>query len=153
MTLTIKIDTLEQTELLSKIITDNISKGTVIILKGDLGTGKTTFSQFIGKNLGVERRMTSPTFNIIKSYDLENFTVHHMDCYRLEDSEEDLGFEEYFNHNDFALVEWPEFINEFLPEKYIEITINFEDEKRLFLIDDHGDFKHLMEALYDFAAN
>lgn len=70
--------------------------GDLILLNGDLGAGKTTLTQFIGKALGVKRTINSPTFNIIKSYKGTNLKLHHMDCYRLEDSEEDLGFDEFF---------------------------------------------------------
>jgi tRNA threonylcarbamoyladenosine biosynthesis protein TsaE len=138
MTLTFKIDTVEQTKGLAELIADNIERGSIILLRGDLGAGKTTFSQFLGKKLGVKRHMTSPTFNIIKSYPLNGYFLHHMDCYRLEDSLEDLGFEEYFNDNDLSLVEWPDYISEFLPEQYIEITITLNNEERQFSIEDHG---------------
>jgi tRNA threonylcarbamoyladenosine biosynthesis protein TsaE len=151
MTLTFKIDTVEQTKGLAELIADNIERGSIILLRGDLGAGKTTFSQFLGKKLGVKRHMTSPTFNIIKSYPLNGYFLHHMDCYRLEDSLEDLGFEEYFNDNDLSLVEWPDYISEFLPEQYIEITITLNNEERQFSIEDHGNFNNLMEALHDFS--
>jgi len=93
---TLKLNSLHDTERLAETLSKVITGGTVILLSGDLGSGKTTFSQFLGKYLGVKRHMTSPTFNIIKSYNAK-IKLHHMDCYRLEDSDEDLGFDEYFN--------------------------------------------------------
>lgn len=150
MTLNIKLNTLEETEKIAEVMAEKISRGAVITLKGGLGAGKTTFSQFFGRALGVSRRITSPTFNIIKSYPLDGYTFHHMDCYRLEYSEEDLGFDEYFNNDDISIIEWPDFIEEFLPDQFLEITIKVENGERLFYIDNHGGFDYLMEALNDF---
>lgn len=147
---TLKFNSLADTERLAKLLSSEISGGTVILLSGDLGSGKTTFSQFLGKYLGVKRHMTSPTFNIIKSYNAD-VKLHHMDCYRLEDSEEDLGFDEYFNDTDIALVEWPQFIAEFLPEDAIKINIQYENEnERLVTIEATGDNNiKIAEDVYD----
>lgn len=147
---TLKLNSLADTERLAEILAREISGGTVILLSGDLGSGKTAFSQFLGKYLGVKRHMTSPTFNIIKSYNAD-VKLHHMDCYRLENSEEDLGFEEYFNDTDIALVEWPQFIAEFLPENTISINIKYESENgRLVTIEATGDSNiKIAEDVYD----
>lgn len=147
---TLKLNSLADTERLAEIFAREISGGTVILLSGDLGSGKTAFSQFLGKYLGVKRHMTSPTFNIIKSYNAD-VKLHHMDCYRLEGSEEDLGFEEYFNDTDIALVEWPQFIAEFLPENTISINIKYESENgRLVTIEATGDSNiKIAEDVYD----
>lgn len=147
---TLTFNSLADTERLAKILSGEISGGAVILLSGDLGSGKTTFSQFLGKYLGVKRHMTSPTFNIIKSYNAD-VKLHHMDCYRLEDSEEDLGFDEYFNDTDIALVEWPQFIAEFLPEDVISINIKYENEnERLVTIEGTGDSNiKIVEDVYD----
>ncbi|CAD2081641.1 tRNA (adenosine(37)-N6)-threonylcarbamoyltransferase complex ATPase subunit type 1 TsaE [Jeotgalicoccus coquinae] len=149
---TLKLNSLADTKQLAEILAGEISGGTVIMLSGDLGSGKTTFSQFLGKYLGVKRHMTSPTFNIIKSYNTNaDLKLHHMDCYRLEDSEEDLGFDEYFNDSDIALVEWPQFIAEFLPEDVISININYESENERFVtIEGTGDSNiKIAEDVYD----
>ena len=129
---TFELESLSDTERFAKAFSDKIAPGTVILLSGDLGSGKTTFTQFLGKALGVKRHMTSPTFNIIKSYQ-GKFRIHHMDCYRLEDSDEDLGFDEYFNDNDVAIVEWPQFIEDYLPADYISINMSYIDESKRML--------------------
>lgn len=148
MKLEVDINNIEETELLAARFAELITGGTVILLKGNLGTGKTTFAQYIGKTLGVKRRMSSPTFNIIKSYNAD-FVVHHMDCYRLEHSEEDLGFEEYFNDQDISIIEWPEFIEEFLPNEYLTVTIeNKLDDSRLFIFESEGhEYDSILEAM------
>ncbi|MBI5975987.1 tRNA (adenosine(37)-N6)-threonylcarbamoyltransferase complex ATPase subunit type 1 TsaE [Staphylococcus canis] len=121
----------------------------VILLDGDLGAGKTTLSQFIGRALGVKRTINSPTFNIIKSYKGQNLTFHHMDCYRLEDSDEDLGFDEYFNDEAVTVIEWSQFIQAFLPEDYLRVSIKVKDEnEREIELSAHGEhYQSMKEAL------
>ena len=147
---TFELNALSDTERFAKAFSEEIDPGTVILLSGDLGSGKTTFTQFLGKSLGVKRHMTSPTFNIIKSYN-GKYKIHHMDCYRLEDSDEDLGFDEYFNDTDIALVEWPQFIAEFLPDEVININIKYLDEsERLVEIEASGEENiKIAEVVYD----
>lgn len=123
----ITINSIEDTERIANVIAALVTPGDVLLLHGDLGAGKTTFSQFFGKALGVEQKITSPTFNIIKSYE-GKFPFHHMDCYRLEGAEDDLGFDEYFYGDGVTIVEWPEMIEAFLPEDYIDLNIKYIDD-------------------------
>ncbi|UBH15125.1 tRNA (adenosine(37)-N6)-threonylcarbamoyltransferase complex ATPase subunit type 1 TsaE [Macrococcus armenti] len=123
----ININGIEDTKQLAEKIAKYVMPGTVILLNGDLGAGKTTFSQFFGSALGVTQNITSPTFNIIKSYD-GRMPFHHMDCYRLEGAEDDLGFDEYFYGDGVTIVEWPEMIEDFLPESYLTLQIKRVDE-------------------------
>ncbi len=92
----------------------------VLALKGDLGAGKTTFLQGYAKGLGVKERITSPTFLILKKFPIKNNYFVHLDCYRIQKSEEiiALGFKEMVNKN-FIAVEWPEKIKNILPEKTV----------------------------------
>lgn len=149
MKLEVDINNIEETEQLAEKLATLISGGTVILLAGNLGAGKTTFTQFVGSALGVRRRMSSPTFNIIKSYNAGNFIVHHMDCYRLENSDEDLGFDEYFNEHDVSIIEWPGYIAEFLPDEYLFVTIeNTAEDGRLFTFESNGEkYDSILEAL------
>ena len=124
----IKINDLESMEHFAKLLAKHLSAGDIILLNGDLGAGKTTLTQFIGKAMGVKRNINSPTFNIIKSYQGNAFKLHHMDCYRLEDSEEDLGFDEYFEDQAVTLIEWSEFIESFLPNNHLTIDIKTINE-------------------------
>ncbi|TVT27856.1 tRNA (adenosine(37)-N6)-threonylcarbamoyltransferase complex ATPase subunit type 1 TsaE [Salinicoccus cyprini] len=155
MKYSIEINGLNETEKLARTLADNMEMGTVILLSGDLGTGKTTFTQFLGRSLGVRRRMSSPTFNIIKTYRGDH-TIHHMDCYRLEDSDEDLGFDEYFNGEDIAIVEWPQFIEDFLPDEHLSIHITVAGEDaRVFKFTSSGmKYTKILEALeHDFSSD
>ncbi|WP_029056076.1 tRNA (adenosine(37)-N6)-threonylcarbamoyltransferase complex ATPase subunit type 1 TsaE [Staphylococcus sp. URHA0057] len=107
-----------------------IEPNDLILLNGDLGAGKTTLTQFIGLAMGVTRTINSPTFNIIKSYKGTNLKLHHMDCYRLEDSEEDLGFDEYFENEALTVIEWSQFIKDLLPKEALVINIKVIDESQ-----------------------
>ncbi|AGZ24806.1 MULTISPECIES: tRNA (adenosine(37)-N6)-threonylcarbamoyltransferase complex ATPase subunit type 1 TsaE [Staphylococcus] len=126
-----------------------VQPGDLVLLNGDLGAGKTTFTQFIGEALGVKRTINSPTFNIIKSYKGKNLKLHHMDCYRLEDSDEDLGFDEYFEDDALTVIEWSQFIEDLLPNESLTINIEVIDEmKRHITIEAKGEhYKAMKEAL------
>lgn len=126
----IPIKNLDEMEHFAKILMKYVGSKDVILLNGDLGAGKTTLTQFIGKYLGVKRNINSPTFNIIKSYKGKELKLHHMDCYRLEDSDEDLGFNEYFEDDAVTIIEWSQFIQEFLPEEYLVINITTINENQ-----------------------
>lgn len=140
MKVKVKVNNLEETERVAESLARVTIPGTVILLDGNLGAGKTTFTQYMGRALGVKRRMSSPTFNIIKSYK-GKYTIHHLDCYRLEDSDEDLGFDEYFNDQDVCIIEWPQFISEFLPDDYISVSIeNDLDDRRTFTFTSHEEY-------------
>ncbi|MBY6181168.1 tRNA (adenosine(37)-N6)-threonylcarbamoyltransferase complex ATPase subunit type 1 TsaE [Staphylococcus warneri] len=126
-----------------------VQAGDLVLLNGDLGAGKTTFTQFIGEALGVKRTINSPTFNIIKSYKGTHLKLHHMDCYRLEDSEEDLGFDEYFEDNGLTVIEWSQFIEDLLPDESLTINIEVIDEmSRHITIEAKGEhYEAMKEAL------
>ena len=126
----IKINDLESMAHFAEVLAKHLSAGDIILLNGDLGAGKTTLTQFIGKAMGVKRNINSPTFNIIKSYQGNAFKLHHMDCYRLEDSEEDLGFDEYFEDEAVTLIEWSEFIESYLPNNHLTINIKTINETK-----------------------
>ncbi|UXR77825.1 MULTISPECIES: tRNA (adenosine(37)-N6)-threonylcarbamoyltransferase complex ATPase subunit type 1 TsaE [unclassified Staphylococcus] len=123
-----KVQNLVEMEDFARQLAQQLEAGDVLLLDGDLGAGKTTFSQFLGRALGVTRTINSPTFNIIKSYKGSELKFHHMDCYRLEDSEEDLGFDEYFNDEAVTVIEWSQFIEEYLPDTFLKITITVDSE-------------------------
>ncbi|MDO5376642.1 tRNA (adenosine(37)-N6)-threonylcarbamoyltransferase complex ATPase subunit type 1 TsaE [Staphylococcus rostri] len=144
-----KIQNITDMEVFAQQLATHLEAGDVLLLDGDLGAGKTTFSQFLGRALGVTRTINSPTFNIIKSYKGAELNFHHMDCYRLEDSEEDLGFDEYFNDEAVTVIEWSQFIAEYLPDTFLKITINVmsETERALELEAQGAHYEAIKEAL------
>ncbi|MGG0644723.1 tRNA (adenosine(37)-N6)-threonylcarbamoyltransferase complex ATPase subunit type 1 TsaE [Sporosarcina gallistercoris] len=116
------VSSLEETLDLAKRLSQLLSPPDVVTLEGDLGAGKTTFTQALAKGLGVQRTVSSPTFTIIKQYE-GTYPVNHLDVYRLEDSEEDLGWDELFYGDAISIVEWAQFIEEELPENRLAIRI------------------------------
>lgn len=115
-----------------------VKAGTVITLEGDLGAGKTTFTKGFAKGLGIKRAVSSPTFTIIKEYQ-GRLPLYHMDAYRLEHSEEDMGFEEYFESAGISIIEWASFISDFLPEERLDINIQkITDTERVLQITAKG---------------
>ncbi len=135
----IKIHSLEETEALGLRIASLMEPGMLITLTGDLGAGKTTFTKSLGKGLGVKKTINSPTFTILKIYQ-GRMPLYHMDVYRLEGIEQDLGFEEYFESDGVCVVEWPNFIEDQLPKNRLEIDIRRMDENsRVFNISGIGE--------------
>lgn len=139
----------EETERLAEKIADHLQPGDVLTLEGSLGAGKTTFTKGIAKGLGVEKVVNSPTFTIIKEYN-GGLPLYHMDVYRLEDSDEDLGFEEYFTSEGVTVIEWAKFIQDHLPGDYLEVKIfSLSDRKRHIQFIPHGSrYNQLCEELY-----
>lgn len=111
------------------------TEATILALKGDLGSGKTTFTQFVAKELGIRDNVTSPTFVIEKRYvcakDKMFKQLIHLDCYRLNSSAELLRLdwsEIIKDSQNLIIVEWPERIADILPKNYLEIEFEFVDE-------------------------
>ncbi|AOZ94632.1 tRNA (adenosine(37)-N6)-threonylcarbamoyltransferase complex ATPase subunit type 1 TsaE [Paenibacillus crassostreae] len=114
---------LQDTEALAVWLADAVVPGTVIGLDGDLGAGKTAFSQQFAKHLGVKGIVNSPTFTIIKEYE-GKMPFYHMDVYRLSIEEADeLGLDEYFYGKGVCLVEWSQIISDLLPTAHLHLSI------------------------------
>ena len=105
--------------------------GQVITLTGDLGVGKTVFTQGLAKGLGIEEPVNSPTFTIVQVYDEGRLPLYHFDVYRIGDIEEmdEVGFEEYVMGDGVSLIEWANLIEEILPENRTEVIIEKDLEK------------------------
>lgn len=99
--------------------------GSVYCLIGDLGTGKTVFTQGFAAGLGVEGPVNSPTFTIVSVYEGTRMPFYHFDVYRIEEEEEmeEIGYEDYFYGNGAVLIEWANLIPNLIPAHYTEITI------------------------------
>lgn len=105
--------------------------GSVYTLSGDLGTGKTVFTQGFAKGLGVKEPVSSPTFTIIQEYDDGRMPFYHFDVYRIADPEEmeEIGYEDYFYGEGVCLIEWADLIEELLPKRRCRIVIEKDLEK------------------------
>lgn len=122
--LTIITSSPEETRILGASLAPALLPGDVISLTGDLGAGKTIFVQGLAGALGVETRVTSPSFTIIHSYE-GRFPLVHMDVYRLDSFQEviDLGFDELIDPEAILVVEWGEAVAPLLPTRYLEIEL------------------------------
>jgi len=118
---------MEETMTLGSELAALLEPNDVITLEGDLGVGKTAFTKGIAKGLQISRMVTSPTFTIVKQYQ-GTLALNHMDAYRLEHSEEDIGFDEYFNSGGVSVVEWAQFIEDYLPPDRLAVEISYVDE-------------------------
>ena len=105
--------------------------GEVYTLVGDLGVGKTVFTQGIAQGLGIEETFCSPTFTIVQVYEEGRMPFYHFDVYRIGDIEEmdEIGYEDYFYGEGLTMIEWANLIEEILPDHYREITIEKDLEK------------------------
>ncbi len=118
---------LDETKELAAKIAEKITIGTVVALIGDLGTGKTAFTQGLAKAIGIKEAVGSPTFKLISEYEGTRFWLYHIDCYRLNSSKQfmNIGGEEYLSlKKGIALIEWADIINEVLPHD--TLFINFK---------------------------
>jgi tRNA threonylcarbamoyladenosine biosynthesis protein TsaE len=110
---------------LGKTIGAELQKGMVIVLTGDLGSGKTKLTEGILTYFGLENEISSPTFTIVNEYNTPKFDIYHFDVYRLEDSDEfyAIGGDEYFEKG-VCIIEWGELISDVLPKEYVKINFS-----------------------------
>ena len=115
----------EETMRLGERLASILPSGSTLLLTGDLGAGKTTLVRGIARGLNIKEVVQSPTFNIMKIYLKGNRPLIHIDAYRLADFDTDIGLDEYIGYEKgYTFIEWPMYIPELLPEKYIEVNIS-----------------------------
>ena len=119
----------QETKNFAKKLASKLHIGDVIVLTGELGSGKTKFTEGLLSFFGLENEISSPTFTIVNEYKNNQTTIYHFDVYRLEDSDEfyAIGGEEYFE-NGICIIEWGEIIQDVLPENHL--TIKFEKDNQ-----------------------
>ncbi|CAN1210929.1 tRNA threonylcarbamoyladenosine biosynthesis protein TsaE [Tumidithrix helvetica PCC 7403] len=130
--ITIQIDRLATTQAIAQQLANLLQRGTILLLEGNLGSGKTTFVQALGKGLGIQIPITSPTFTLIDEYDCGRIPLYHIDLYRLEGEQiYHLHLQEYWRGHDFPLgvvaIEWSNRLPQ-LPEHYIKIELAIAPE-------------------------
>lgn len=128
---TIETFSAQETYELGKRIGEQAKAGEVYTLIGDLGVGKTVFTQGVAEGLGITGPVSSPTFTILQVYEEGRLPFYHFDVYRIGDAEEmdEIGYEDCIYGEGICLIEWADRIEEILPEKYLQITIEKDLEK------------------------
>lgn len=129
--MTIETNRPEETFAVGKKIGENAVPGQIYTLVGDLGVGKTVFTQGVAAGLGITEPISSPTFTIIQEYESGRIPFYHFDVYRIGDIEEmeEIGYDDYFFGKGICLIEWANLIREILPENIIEVTIEKDMSK------------------------
>lgn len=132
-----------ETDELARNLAGKIKNGMVILLYGDIGAGKTTFTKFLLDHLGVKSIVSSPTFTLMNEYD-GVYPIYHFDMYRIQSKDElyELGFEDYINSKNspyvktgLSVIEWPENIKDMLPKDAVTISIlKLGENKRKFIV-------------------
>lgn len=119
----------DETMNFSQKLASKLGIGDVIVLNGDLGSGKTKFTEGILKYFGLDNEISSPTFTIVNEYNTKDFNIYHFDVYRFSDSSEfyAIGGEDYFSQG-LCIIEWGTIISDALPDNYIEINFEKSDK-------------------------
>ena len=128
---------LNKIDEISQLIIDKIKTVNTIMLRGELGSGKTTLVKSVLRRMGVNDSVTSPTFSIVNEYDFSENIIYHFDLYRIEKIEEldIIGFEDYIYSQNICFIEWPEIVLNNIDLKYLDIEIRYlgEDKREIII--------------------
>ncbi len=139
---------MEETHALGEKIGRLVIPNMVFLMHGDLGAGKTTLTQGIAKGLDIKRNVTSPTFTILKIYH-GRMPLYHIDAYRLEGLDQELGFEEFLDDDGLTVIEWSQYVPSLLPDEYLSVSIRLlQDDRREFDLEANGAvYEQLLEDM------
>ncbi len=141
------INNLNDMELLAKSVAETVKPGYIIGLKGTLGSGKTTFTQFLAKYIGIKDNVNSPTFTILKVYK-GPLPLYHMDVYRLENIGYDYELDDFIYGDGVAVIEWYPYIQSMLPNEFLEITIDvINEDNRIVTMEGSGSYEIALETI------
>lgn len=113
----------DDTRRFGALIAPCFDRGDVVLLKGDLGAGKTTFTGGVAEALHIKDHVISPTFNIMKCYVDGDIPLYHIDAYRLEGQNIEIGLDEFIEGDGVCFIEWPQFIEPLIPDEVLSITL------------------------------
>ena len=128
----IEVNGLSELDEAAKRLLKATTEAKIYLFYGDMGAGKTTFIKSVCKSLGVEENVSSPTFSIVNEYVAHGKAIYHFDFYRINSIREafDMGYEEYLYSGNICLIEWPEKIQELLPEHHVRVDIEILNEHK-----------------------
>jgi tRNA threonylcarbamoyladenosine biosynthesis protein TsaE len=143
----IRLNSESDTRTLAQDIASDIFPGMVIGLSGDLGSGKTTFTKYFAKAMGVNDSVNSPTFTLLKTYQGQ-LDLYHMDVYRLEGIGYDYELDDFIFGSGVSVIEWYTYIEEMLPKEMLTITFTLIDEtKRDVVIEGSGSYEKIIQKI------
>ena len=129
------VASVEETWAVARQFAAELKPGDIVCLEGDLGAGKTTFTQGLAASLGAKRAVTSPTFCLVVEHPVEKFLLVHMDLYRLHDADDVLtiGWEDYLARNAVLFVEWPDRAGDLIPAaaRHVRFTLGESEDARI----------------------
>ena len=139
----------EETISFAKKLASFLLPGDLVLLEGDLGAGKTTLVSGVAAYLGINEKVISPTFNILKCYFKSKIPLYHIDAYRLENQNMEIGLDEYIEGDGIGFVGWPIYIESLIPDEYLRISITHKGgDNRGFEIEAQGEhYQKIMEEL------
>ena len=125
----LEVNSTQEMQHLGAVIAQTAQAHDLLLLNGDLGAGKTTLTQGIGRALGIKRPVKSPTFTIVREYTEAKLPLFHMDFYRLENDDlSSIDLSAYMAEPGLVVIEWPEIVQEQLPEQFLQLTIKRVDD-------------------------
>lgn len=144
----------EATKALGRQIASFLKRGDVVLLTGDLGAGKTTLTSGVGEGLEVNEEVLSPTFNLLKCYFHGRIPFYHIDAYRLEGQNIEIGLDEAIEGDGACFIEWPQFIEPLIPDEHLQIEIlNMGENNRKFrFFFEMGDYDWIQDLVEEEAA-
>lgn len=139
----------EDTYALAKLLAPHLEISDVLLLKGDLGAGKTTFVKGLGLSFGVKGEIQSPTFNILKCYFESTPPLYHIDAYRLEGQNIDIGLDEWIGTDGITVIEWPQYIEPLLPKETLSLVFHRlgDKEREITLLSDNPHYDEIVRKI------
>lgn len=114
-----------------------LQAGDIIVLTGELGAGKTTFTKGLGLGLDIHQMIKSPTYTIVREYE-GRLPLYHMDVYRIGDDPDSIDLDDYLFGNGVTVIEWGNLLSQDLPNEYLEIIFDYQDDEREVTLVAHG---------------
>ena len=147
--MTIKTHCKEETRKLGLLLSKKLEPGDVILLTGDLGAGKTTLVSGVAEGLKCGEDVISPTFNIMKCYFKGSLPLYHIDAYRLEGQNIEIGLDEYIEGDGACFIEWPQFIEKLIPDEHLDIKLEHlgGDERQITFSSDSPRFETIIAEI------
>lgn len=138
----------KETEQLAALVSEHLFPGFILGLTGDLGSGKTTFTKYLAKHMGISDVLNSPTFTILKIYDNEPLPLYHMDVYRLEGIGYDFELDDFIYGDGVSVIEWYTYISDMLPKEFLKISIHvIEEDLREVVIAGEGRYEDIVKDI------